>query len=224
MENKEVRIPPVPLETLPEQLSSTNFLDMEVQDYMVAFSGRTKSYCVGVVDMVGSTKISASLSSSKSSKYYALFLNTMARILNRFGAMVIKNVGDSLLFYFPESSKNRSYGYMTSIEGCLGMVEAHAYINELAKKEGLPKINYRISCDFGPVMIMKDSRDSEIDLIGPPMNISSKINRLAPNNGFVIGGDFYEVAKKLDEYEFSSHGNYDLNLKSQYSVYLVSRK
>ena len=216
-------LPPVPLETLSEQLPKS-FLKMEIQDYMVAFSGRTQSYCVGVVDMVDSTKITARLSSNQIPKYFGTFLNTMARILNRFGGMIIKNGGDSLMFYFPESSKGRRFGYMACLEGCLAMIEAHEYVNEMAKNESLPPINYRASCDYGSVMIMKQNESHQMDMIGPPMNICCKINRLAPNNGFVIGADLYQVTKKFEEYNFSSKGNHDLELKVKYPVYLVSRK
>jgi len=197
---------------------------MQVQDYMIAFSGHTKSFCVGVVDMIDSTKISSKLSSSQNSKYYEIFLNTMARVLNRFGGMILKNVGDCLVFYFPESSKGRRFGFMTCLEGCLAMVDSHKFIGEIAKKEGLPQINYRISCDYGPVVIMKQYGSSNIDMIGPPMNICSKINRMAPRNNFVIGADLYEITKKYSEYSFSSHSKFDSELKSDYSVYLVSRK
>lgn len=215
-------IPPVPLETLPEQLPS-EFLKIEIPDYMVSFSGTTQSYCVGMVDMIDSTKISSRLTGNQSSKYYAIFLNTMARILNRFGGMIIKNVGDSLMFYFPESSKGRRYGFMTCIEGGLALAEAHEFVCQVAKKEGLPPINYRISCDYGPVVIMKQNQSSQIDMIGTPMNISCKINHLTPKNGFVIGADLYQVTKKYPEYAFMSCGNYNSDLKSKYLVYLVSR-
>lgn len=217
------QLPPVPLETLAEQLPP-DFLKMQIQDYMVAFSGHTKSFCVGVVDMVGSTKISSRLSPSQNSKYYEIFLNTMARVLNRFGGMILKNVGDSLVFYFPESSKGRRFGFMTCIEGCLALVDSHGFICEIAKKEGLPQINYRISCDYGPVVIMKQFESPNIDMIGPSMNICCKINRMAPNNRFVIGADLYEIIKKYQEYDFSPNGKYDSELKSSYSVYIVSRK
>ncbi len=214
---------PVPLDTLNEQLSP-KFLRMEIPDYMVAFSGMTKSFCVGVVDMVDSTKISTRLSGDQTSKYYEIFLNTMARVANRFGGMIIKNVGDSLMFYFPESSKGRRYGFMTCIEGCLAMIDSHDFVCEIAKKEKLPPINYRISCDYGPLLIMKGNDSSGIDMIGPPMNICCKINRIAPKNGFVIGGDLYEAAKKYEDYTFSLCGSHNLELKSPYSVYLVSRR
>ena len=117
------QLPPVPLDTLPEQLPP-DFLTMKVQDYIVGFSGHTSSYCVGMVDMVNSTKIASQMPLQKSAKYYEIFLNTMARVLNRFGGMIVKNVGDGLLFYFPESSKGRRYGFMTCFEGCLAMKDA----------------------------------------------------------------------------------------------------
>ncbi len=109
---------------------------------------------LGLVDMVDSTKISAKLSVSQLGKYYHLFLNTMAKTLNRFGGQVIKNIGDSLLFYFPESSKNKTFGFMSCIEGALGMIEMHDIICLCAKNEDLPCINYSISCDYGPDLIM----------------------------------------------------------------------
>jgi len=71
---------------------------------------------------------------------------------------------------------------------------------------------------------MKQNKTSGMDMIGPPMNICCKINRLAPKNRFIVGGDLYESAKKCQDYSFSPCGNYDSELKTKYSVYLVSRK
>jgi len=128
------QLPPVPLATLPEQFPP-NFLTMKVQDYIVGFSGQSHSYCVGMIDMMNSTKIASQMPLQKSAKYYEIFLNTMARVLNRFGGMIVKNVGDGLLFYFPESSKGRRYGFMTCLEGCLAMQNAHEFVCMCAKKK-----------------------------------------------------------------------------------------
>jgi len=216
-------LPPVPLETLREQLPP-NFLTMKVQDYITGFSGQSSSYCVGIVDMVDSSKISSQLPLKKISKYYEIFLNTMARVLNRFGGMIVKNGGDNLLFYFPESSKGRRYGFMTCLEGCLAMVDSHDFVCMCAKKENLPPINYRISCDYGPVMIMNQNESHGLDMIGPSLNMCSKINHYATKNEFVIGGDLYEAAKKLPDYSFSPKGEFAAELKNDYSIYSVTRK
>ena len=39
-------------------------------------------------------------------KYYSIFINTMAAIIRDFNATIIKNTGDSLLYYFPEILNN----------------------------------------------------------------------------------------------------------------------
>ena len=53
--------------------------DMSTADYMVAFSGRAKKYCVGTVNMSGSTMITTSLHRTKIMKYFEIFLNSMDR-------------------------------------------------------------------------------------------------------------------------------------------------
>ncbi len=192
-------------------------------EYHVSFSDNSSSYCIGLVDMVDSTKLSAKLSIGQLSKYYQIFLNTMSKTLNKYGGQVIKNVGDSLLFYFPELSKNRTFGFMSCIEGVLGMIEMHDIICIYTKKEDLPCINYRISCDYGPVVIMRPN-DESIDMIGPPVNMCSKINHTASNNEIVIGGDLYQMAKKIPDYQFDFAGDFNSSLKHSYPLYKVTRR
>ncbi len=113
----------------PEEMLSSNLFGNGAQknnapDYLVNFSDQTKSYCVGMVDMVNSTKITHQMSYEQITQYYTIFLNSMGKVLGRFGGVVIKNIGDSLLYYFPESSKpKRKYGFMSCIEDNLAIIE-----------------------------------------------------------------------------------------------------
>ena len=88
---------------------------MSNPDYLVAFSGLAKNYCIGIVDMVSSTKISAEMNEFEWCRYYEIFLNSMAKILPRFGGRVIKNQGDCLLYYFPESSRATQFSLTSCI-------------------------------------------------------------------------------------------------------------
>lgn len=202
----------------------TKNLNMKTTDYMVAFSGLSKSYCVGIVDMVDSTKISAEMNEVSWCKYYEIFLNSMAKIIPKFGGSVIKNQGDSLLFYFPETSKNRKYGFMICIECCLAMIEKHDEICENSKQMGLPCLNYRVSADYGRVVVMRPSNSSSVDLIGPPVNMCAKINHAAPPNGIVIGGDLFSMVKEFDDYKFKEKKGFSLGFKFSYPVYCAERK
>jgi len=201
-----------------ENLTITN------SDYMVAFSGLSKNYCIGIVDMVNSTKISAEMNEMEWSKYYEIFLNSMAKILPRYGGAVIKNQGDSLLYYFPESSKTTKYGFMSCIECSLSMIDEHDIICENLKKEGLPFLNYRISVDYGRVVIMKSNNSSSPDLIGPPVNMCAKINHAATSNGAVLGGDLYHMVKGFEDYKFKEIKGFSLGFKYSYPVYCFERR
>lgn len=151
--------------------------EMKSSDYMVAFSGLAKSYCIGIVDMCNSTTISANMNEKEWAKYYSTFLNSMAKMIPKYGGVPLKNGGDSLMFYFPESSKpRRKFGFISCIECSLNLLEAHDSINEALEKEGLPKLDYRVSSDFGKVVLMKAENLMYSDLIGPPVNMCAKIN------------------------------------------------
>jgi len=194
----------------------------DTPEYVVNFSDQTKSYCVGMVDMVNSTKITHQMSHEKITQYYGIFLNSMAKILGRFGGVVIKNIGDSLVYYFPESSKpKRKYGFMSCLEASFAMIEEHQTISNHLLEQALPSLDYRVSADYGPCAQMKHNDSHITDLIGPPMNMCSKINRSAPVNGIIIGSDFYEVVKNFDEYNFKKAGDFSIGLKHSYPLYKV---
>ena len=71
-------------------------------EYSVEFSTNSRNYCVGFIDIVNSTQISSRLTGDKLSRYYEIFLNSISTIIEKFGGQVIKNVGDGLLYYFPQ--------------------------------------------------------------------------------------------------------------------------
>lgn len=197
----------------------------ETPHYVVNFLETSQSYCVGLVDIVNSTKIAASLTQKKLSKYYEIFLNSMAQTVEKFGGFVIKNIGDSLLFYFPDSAKStNNYDFKNCLECGLTMLEKHQEINRFLKKEKLPALNYRISADYGEVSIMKTNDSSSIDVFGTPVNMCTKINHIAPKNSIVIGSDLYRTAKKLNNYNYEMINSYSVGLKYMYPIYTVSRK
>lgn len=199
--------------------------EMETKDYLVAFSSKTHSYCVGLIDMVDSTKISATIGPARISRYYQIFLNSMSRILSRFGGFVIKNAGDSLIYYFPESAKkNNRFGLMSCLECSLAMIESHDQICARLKKEGLPSIDYRVSADYGQVVMMNANNGSALDMIGPPVNMCAKINHCIPKNHIAIGGDLYELVRKFENYSFKETEGCSLGFKHAYPIYCLRRQ
>jgi len=195
---------------------------MAVSDYLVAFTTQSHSFCVGCVDMVNSTKISASLSKNKLTGYYETFLNSMAKIIGNHDGKVIKNIGDCLLYYFPLSKDGSNLdGLVKSVDCGIAMINAQKMISQKLILNGLPGLSYRVSADYGNVMIMNANNSTDIDMIGAPVNMCSKINRTAKSNEFVIGGDFHEIVKKIQKFNFKQVHEYDIGFKSGYPVYKV---
>lgn len=211
--------------TKPRELIADNGKKSEAStsDYLVAFSTRSQSYCVGYVDIVNSTKISASLSAEKLTKYYETFLNSMSKIIGKFDGQVIKNIGDCLLFYFPKSLNSSETGIRNCLDCGLAMSQAYEVINSEMVSKRLPSLSYRISADFGNVVLMNTSVSQSVDLIGSPVNSCSKINQYANKNEFVIGEDLQKNAKSLTGYGYLKIRTCDIGSRYSYPVYRVER-
>lgn len=194
-----------------------------VLDNEISFNGDHKNYCVCIVDIVNSSRITAALPKEKACRYYSIFLNSMAMIAKEFGGKVVKNVGDSLLYYFPQtlddSNKNN---FIDPLECSMAMIEAHGVINQKMREERLPPVNYRISADYGSVMTAKTVTSANEDVFGATVNMCAKINHTAIPNSMVIGGDLFEIVKSFDGYQFEPVAVYSSGFKFQYTVYSVS--
>ncbi len=193
-------------------------------DYCVLFSERSVSYCIGIVDMVGSTKLAAILGMSKMPRYYQNFLNLMSKIIEVYGGRVIKNIGDCLLFCFPQTVAIQNKSTIAKCLECsLAMIDAHEFLCRQMKKDGLPCVDYRISIDYGHVIPMKTSDSKSFDVIGPAVNMCNKINRCAEKNGVVVGGDLHHIAKQIDGVTFKEIKGYSVGFKLSYPVYHLTR-
>jgi len=149
----------------------------------------------------------------------------MAKIVEKHGGFVIKNIGDSLLFYFPDSSESsKSYDFRNCLECCLKMIEEHESINCILKKQRLPALDYRISADYGEVSIMETNNSSTIDVFGTPVNMCTKINHVAEKNSIVIGSDMYKTVKKMNNFQYQMINSCSIGIKFMYPVYSVSRR
>lgn len=189
----------------------------------IPFSESYKSYCVGIVDIVSSAKIAATLNKSKLCQYYSVFLNTMAEIVKEFHGTVVKNIGDSLLYYFPKTSNTTDIqSFVDSIECGMRMIDAHGNVNYKMQKGGLPNVDYRISSDHGMITTAKSTNSFNEDIFGPTVNLCSKINSCAMPNSMVIGGELYQIVRSFGQYRFESIFGYHNGLKVQYPVYSVA--
>jgi class 3 adenylate cyclase len=191
----------------------------------ISFSGEVQNYSVCFIDIIGSTKISSELTPTQLTRYYELFLNTIALIATNFGAKIVKNAGDALIFYFNDTSDPKNITkFKNVLDCCLTMGIASNTLNAKMLSEKLPPIQYRISADYGEVSVARSASSQSEDLFGSAMNICAKINSKAKPNALVIGESLFEIVKELDEYVFVPSSERFIGVKGEYGVYHVDQK
>ncbi|MFL6358335.1 MAG: response regulator [Nitrososphaeraceae archaeon] len=209
--------------------SDDNQSVFDVASEEICFLAHSQNYCVCIVDMVDSTKITAEISDHlKIRQYYSIFINAMAILAKNHGAKIVKNAGDALIFYFPETSDSGNEpGFKTMLECLTTMILSYDIMNAKMSSENLPSVSYRISADYGKVEIATSTSSKTEDLFGSTMNICAKINAMAEPNGIVIGGDLYRIVTSFhfsNEYKFKGVRGYSVGFKSLYPVYAIEAK
>ena len=200
---------------------------------------RSQSYCVCFIQMVNTTgAIITTNDSDDIRKYYTIFIIPMSDIARDFGAKIVKNIADTLIIYFPQTSNSTDDSAFKDVIECgITMLAASDVINTKLIEQKLSVVTYRISADYGKVEVARSTTSQHEDLFGPTMNLCAKINSKAPPNGMVIGGDLYTVLKAFsscstssssyrhNEYRFKEVKGHSISgLTHQYPVYSVTSK
>ena len=147
-----------------------------------------------------------------------------ALIVRNFGGIVVKNIGDALLFYFPVIHSEKELTIKKCLNCCLTLGETRKDILDQLHRHNLPSFDYRTSATFGVVRIARTSTSSVNDIFGATVNRCAKINRSAPANGLIIGEEFYENAKNLEGYAYKRIESEIVSPEHGYIGYIVSRK
>lgn len=194
------------------------------KDVLLQFSQHSSNYCVCFVDIVGSTKLTSKLTDMQTSKFYSIFLNSLATVISQNGGVVVKNIGDALLYYFPKTDSDEIGPFAEMLKCNKKVVEAREKINKILEAENLPPISYRISANFGPVRVAIIATSSIDDIFGTTVNICSKINSLAQPNTLVIGEQLYQKVREIKEYKFEKIADYSIDADNKLPVYSVIPK
>jgi len=198
-------------------------------DILLKFSDSSSvQCCVGVIDIIQSTKTTASLTDTEINDFYGIFINAVNKTIKKFNGVTVKNLGDGLLFYFPKSNdsnvennddtKNQNAKLHNVIQCCLDICKKNNEINKKMDEKGLPAVNFRISITYGSVSIAKVSTSIVEDIFGSTVNQCAKINHYAKPNGVVIGNSMYEKVKCFSQYVFEKIDGQSVGNEDIYSV------
>ncbi len=193
----------------------------KTQNKVLEFFGKSQECIVCLVGIINSTELITQIPESKLNVFFATFLNCMADVVKKHNGKIVKSMKSTLLFYFDDSEKD----YVRNALWCgLDMVEKRDEVNERLQEISAPFINYRVSSDFGRMMIGYSDMSTVEDIFGPVVNMCSKINPLASPNSMVIGNDFHMIVKSSHDFEFNKMREKPITgIMNKYSVYEVKK-
>jgi len=203
-------------------LNMTTNSDSAGQPDNIYFSEKSRMCCVGFVDIVDSTRITAGLTTHQMSKYYSLFINWVSGIISGYSGKVVKNTGDGLLFYFALLGDSPIKTVRNCLDSAITLSVLHRNINSKFISELLPELDYRISLDYGEVSFAQTIDSTTSDIFSTTVNICGKINKVVEPNKVIIGGDLYRIARNLSGYEFHEVKKTISISKRAYPLYTVS--
>lgn len=196
----------------------------------IPIDNNSENFCVSLIDIVGSTRIVSTIDSSRNIRhFYGTFLNSVANILKKYNAKIIKTVGDGVISYFPETIDTTNISAFENVLKCsFAQIEERSNINTILLEHNLPKISYRVSIDYGKVERTQIKGFDKEDLFGSTVNFCSKINLFAPPNSIIVGNDLYRIMKSLKvssgKYRLEEMKSYYCGAgKFSYPLYLLSR-
>ncbi|HEY7695687.1 MAG TPA: response regulator [Nitrososphaeraceae archaeon] len=196
----------------------------------VLLESNSENFCVSLIDIIGSTRIVSTIDSSKNIRnFYETFLNSVASILKKYHAKIIKTVGDGIISYFPETIDTTNLSAFENVVKCsFAQIEERSRINTTLLENNLPTISYRVSIDYGKVERTQIKGFDREDLFGSTVNFCSKINLYAPPNSIVIGNDLCQIMKSLKlistPFKLEEMNSYYCGAgKFSYPLYLLSR-
>lgn len=196
----------------------------------IPIDNNSENFCVSLIDIVGSTRIVSTINSSRNIRnFYGIFLNSVANILKKYHAKIIKTVGDGVISYFPETIDTTNIKAFENVLKCsFAQIEERSNINTILLEHNLPKISYRVSIDYGKVERTQIKGFDKEDLFGSTVNFCSKINLFASPNSIIVGNDLYRIMKSLKtgsgQYKLEEMKSYYCGAgKFSYPLYLLSR-
>ncbi|MCG3780193.1 MAG: adenylate/guanylate cyclase domain-containing protein [Candidatus Nitrosopumilus limneticus] len=147
------------------------------------------------VDLVGSTTMALELPPEKIAIIISSFSQEMGSVIRQHHGYVLKFVGDAVIGYFV--AENDSLLTTANAVNCAkSMISViQKGINPILNQYDYPDLKVKIGVDFGQNIIVRygaDKVNSHVDLIGPVMNISAKIQSMAKPNQILIGSDVYD--------------------------------
>jgi class 3 adenylate cyclase len=129
----------------------------------------------------------------------------MASVIRQHNGFVLKFVGDAVIGYFnaEDNALLVSDNAVNCAKSMITVIEKG--INPILNQYDYPDLMVKIGVDYGQSIVVRygaNETTSHVDLMGPVMNIASKIQGMAKPNQILIGQDVYQRIHPITQENF----------------------
>jgi len=165
------------------------------QDYLLNYISSKRPLVIMYADLVGSTKMSMTLSAEKLVTIIRAFVHEMSSVVETYDGHVLKYVGDAIIAFFPPGF-NKYLTYDKAVRCAKSMINVlNRGINPILKNYDCPQLYVKIGIDEGNNVVVQYAYDksSQIDILGYTMNVAAKITSLTGPNKISVGENVYKL-------------------------------
>jgi adenylate cyclase len=174
------------------------------QDYLLNYVSSKRPLVIMYADLVGSTKMSMTLSAEKLVTIIRAFVHEMSSVVETYDGHVLKYVGDAIIAFFPPGF-NKYLTYDKAVRCAKSMINVlNRGINPILKNYDCPELYVKIGIDEGNNVVVQYAYDksSQIDILGYTMNVAAKITSLTGPNKISVGENVYKLLHPGIQAEF----------------------
>ena len=182
-----------------EQGPPIDLSTLKCQQYLRRHINNKTKLVVLCVDLVGSTKLTLSLTPPELISIINIFSTEMSMIISGYGGYVLKYVGDAVIGIFP-ADFDAQKACLNSINCAKTMLKVLTQVINPVFYNKLPLIEIKIGIDLGDSMVVlygKNINIAHIDIIGSGISIAAKITALAKPNQILISENIFETVLEV---------------------------
>lgn len=182
-----------------EQGPPIDLSTLKCQQYLRRHINNKTKLVVLCVDLVGSTKLTLSLTPTELISIINIFSTEMSIIISGYGGYVLKYVGDAVIGIFP-ADFDAQKACLNSIDCAKTMLKVLTQVINPVFYNKLPPIEIKIGIDLGDSMVVlygKNVDIAHIDIIGSGISIAAKITALAKPNQILISENIFETVLEV---------------------------
>jgi adenylate cyclase len=197
-------------------------------DHLRNRTAQRLDFAVIYVDLVNSTRMSTELAPDFLSKIVTVFSQEVSYVIEHFGGLVLKFVGDASIGYF---LSGHNFDDIVLCGESVVYVVRNA-INSLLLQMGHAGIEVKVTSDYGQHTIVRygsDQERSHVDIISATMNLAAKMQSVTRGGQMVIGNSLYKKLSddlqrrfekaNLDQIKWNYH---NLEEQKPYQLYVVT--